>query len=122
MVSKSFFSFILEFTDRVCVSWTKIHGGLFIDVAHIFALFLFSSFPLSSFLFLPVIRSALHAVCAIESMSTSSESRVFNEYKEQWMKRDEVRNMWHTIRSEAAGNSRGGGGRSVVDEGKSNHK
>jgi hypothetical protein len=68
-----------------------------------------------------VIRSALHAVCAIESMSTSSESRVYNEYKEQWMKRDEVRNMWQTIRAEAAGNSSRGGGRSI-DEGKSNHK
>jgi hypothetical protein len=68
-----------------------------------------------------VIRSALHAVCAIESMSNSTESRVFNEYKEQWMKRDEVRNMWHTIRVEAASDSLGGRSNNI-NEGKSNHK
>jgi hypothetical protein len=66
-----------------------------------------------------VIRSALHAVCAIESMSNSTESRVFNEYKEQWMKRDEVRNMWHTIRVEAASDSLGGRSNNI-NEGKSN--
>jgi hypothetical protein len=60
-------------------------------------------------------------VCAIENMSTSSDSRVFNEYKEQWMKRDEVRNMWHTIRSEVAGNSTVGQS-GAGHEGKSNRK
>lgn len=84
------------------------------DVALTF-IFLF----LFVFLLPAVIRSALRTVCAIEAMPTTSESRVFTEYKEQWMKRDEVRNMWNAIRSEVAGNGGGGGG---AEEGKSNRK
>lgn len=91
-----------------------------------FFLVWFLSLPLFLMLILfTVIRSALHAVCAIENMSTSSESRVFNEYKEQWMKRDEVRNMWHSIRSEVNGGSSSSAnmnGSKGANEGKSNRK
>ena len=63
-----------------------------------------------------VIRSAVGAVCAIEAMPTSNESRVFCDYREQWLKRENVRHMWNQIAAELSGMGRSGG------EAKSNRK
>ena len=64
-----------------------------------------------------VIRSAVSAVCAIEAMPSSSESRVFCDYRDQWLKRDNVRHMWNQIASEQVGM-----GQRITEESKSNRK
>ena len=49
-------------------------------------------------------------------MPTSNESRVFCDYREQWLKRENVRHMWNQIAAELSGMGRSGG------EAKSNRK